>query len=30
MIKDFLKTLVSNRKSLVGLCMLGFFSYNFV
>lgn len=25
MIKDFLKTLVSNRKSLVGLCLLGFF-----
>ena len=25
MIKDFFKTLVSNRKSLVGLCMLGFF-----
>lgn len=25
MIKDFFKTLVSNKKSLVGLCMLGFF-----
>ena len=25
MIKDFFKTLVSNRKSLTGLCMLGFF-----
>lgn len=25
MIKDFLKTLVRNRKSLVGLCILGFF-----
>jgi len=25
MIKDFFKTLVANKKSLVGLCMLGFF-----
>ncbi len=25
MIKDFLKTLVANRKSLAGLCVLGFF-----
>ncbi|HQO66660.1 MAG TPA: hypothetical protein PLI66_07965, partial [Spirochaetales bacterium] len=25
MIKDFFKTLVSNTKSLVGLCLLGFF-----